>query len=193
MTSIDDLPTTQLCAQQIGNGAVRWDNACQGSIVVVQSLGPDCEKYWLFDATAKALQATAAGCNGSAYCTGSAPRFTFPSGCFDGNFETTVTRLCAADGGYSADSGAADGGSDSAGSGGGADASDAGVACGAGLSCGPNQVCARRAVAALRPLARPCRMAGPVPRGGATWRRARTWANPAALPRPARRRRHRCA
>jgi hypothetical protein len=97
VTGLDDLPVAKLCAMPIGLGLLRWDSPCAGSIVVVQGVGVDCANYWLFNATTKALQATAYGCVAGPRCTGGAAGFEFPSSCFDGNFPTTITRLCVAD------------------------------------------------------------------------------------------------
>jgi hypothetical protein len=93
VTSLDDVPAV-LCVRG-GSGAIRWNGTCGGSIVIVQGEGVDCAKYWIFNATTKALQATAAQCNVSTvFCTGSIPGFTLPSACFDGTFPSGITQLC---------------------------------------------------------------------------------------------------
>lgn len=94
VTGLDDLPIAALCAD--GGRVIRWDGSCQGSIVVLQGQGVDCDEFWLFDAKTKALQATATGCLGGAFCTGGAPGFQFPSGCFNGafGFPASATLLC---------------------------------------------------------------------------------------------------
>lgn len=97
VTGLDDLPVAQLCAMHLGLGLRRWETPCEGSIVVVQGVGVDCANYWLFDATTKALQATAYGCVAGPRCTGGIPGFAFPTRCFDGTFSTNVTDPCAAD------------------------------------------------------------------------------------------------
>ena len=97
VTGLDDLPVEQLCAMHLGIGLRRWGTPCEGSIVVLQGVGVDCANYWLFDATTKALQATASGCIAGPGCTGGVPGFVFPTGCFDGNFSTDVTDPCAVD------------------------------------------------------------------------------------------------
>jgi hypothetical protein len=96
ITGLADLPVAALCAD--GGRVIRWDGSCQGSIVVLQGKGVDFDEFWLFDANTKALQATATGCLGSAFCTGGVPGFRFPSGCFDrtSGFPASATQLCTA-------------------------------------------------------------------------------------------------
>jgi hypothetical protein len=101
VTGLDDSFIAALCAN--GGRVIRWDGSCQGSIVVLQGKGVDCDDFWVFDAKTNALQATATGCLGGAFCTGGAPGFQFPSGCFNNKFAfpTSATLLCtsaAADG-----------------------------------------------------------------------------------------------
>jgi hypothetical protein len=93
VTSLDDLPIQTLCAESPGRLS-RWATPCAGSIIVVEGLGVDCASYWLFDATTKALQATAHGCNVGPICTDGLEGFRFPAECFSGNFTTDVVRLC---------------------------------------------------------------------------------------------------
>jgi hypothetical protein len=95
VTSLDDLPIAALCMNAIP-GVQRWDDQCQGSIVVAKGHNADCVSYWLFDPTTKQLQATADGCVAGPRCTGSVPGFVFSSQCFDGNLYSPRTELCAA-------------------------------------------------------------------------------------------------
>jgi hypothetical protein len=98
VTSLDDLPVAALCAESPGR-LIQWTTLCAGSIVVVQGQGVDCASYWLFDSATTKLQATAAGCNGAAVCTGGVAGFVFPTTCFNPTFSTAVVPLCPVDGG----------------------------------------------------------------------------------------------
>jgi hypothetical protein len=92
-TSLDDFPIAELCATS-ERGLIEWTNPCEGSIIVVEGSGVDCNKSWLFDAMTRKLQAKGAGCNVGDRCTAGAPGFLFPTGCFDGNFSTGAISIC---------------------------------------------------------------------------------------------------
>jgi hypothetical protein len=94
VTSLDDLPLAALCATATPE-VVRWNEPCEGSIVVAKDHNGDCQSLWLFDPTTKLLQATADGCLTGLACTGSVPGFVFPSQCFRDTFRPPNTPLCA--------------------------------------------------------------------------------------------------
>lgn len=99
-TNLASFPAEEICTTT-GEAIVRYD--C-GSFVVVQLVGTDCRRAWVFDAATGALRATGQVCQDfEPLCERAEPGFRYPSECMDSPYTDHETLVC--DGNPSHDAG----------------------------------------------------------------------------------------
>lgn len=93
-SSLNTFPIASECAQAgVHSYAVTETVMPCGGSILVQTVGPDCQGYYLYDATSGALEASGGGCNvlPSWECV---PGFVFPSACWAQQWPGPEEQLC---------------------------------------------------------------------------------------------------
>ncbi len=99
-STLAELPIASMCAASAsisgyGSGSVtKGTEACQGTIIVHEQEGVDCEGFWLFSAATGALLATGGGCDIVLGCSGAVAGLQFPIQCFDNGGWFPYVELC---------------------------------------------------------------------------------------------------
>lgn len=103
-SSLGTFPIASWCTGDIHSSVIEYSMPCGRSMLVQAQRGPDCEAFWLFDATSGALEAEGAHCDGGSTSWTCVPGFVFPSACWAAGWETGPQKQLCVDAGPEAGS-----------------------------------------------------------------------------------------